>query len=145
MAAIVALIASAISGNGDGVSSWALALGSVAWVGLGGLYMVAFWSLAGQTPGMNFFGIRLGPEGTRLPLGRSLKRLAGMALAVFAFGLGFLGIVFDERRRGWQDRLAGVDVLYESNERTPAPWSSLDPEAVAHARAAAVSGVALGR
>ena len=145
MAAIVALIASAISGNGNGVSDWALAFGSVAWLGLGSLYMVAFWSLAGQTPGMRFFGVRLGAEGTRVPVGRSLKRLAGLALAVLTFGIGFLGIVFDDRRRGWQDRLAGVDVLYESDERTPAPWSSLDPESATHARAADVSGVALGR
>ena len=36
-----------------------------------------------------------------------------MALAVLAFGLGFLGIFFDERRRAWDDRLSGVDVLYE--------------------------------
>jgi hypothetical protein len=34
--------------------------------------------------------------------------------------------LFDERRRGWQDRLAGVDVLYEAREPTPAPWSSFD-------------------
>jgi len=145
IAAIAALIASAVSGNGNGISEWQLALGSAAWVGLGSIYMVAFWSLAGQTPGMRFFGIRLGPEGTRLSLGRSLKRLAGLALAVLAFGLGFLGILVDERRRGWQDRLAGVDVHYESSERTPAPWSSLDAKAVAPARTADVPGVALGR
>ena len=42
--------------------------GSVAWAALGALYLVAFWSLAGQTPGMRFFDIRLGPEGTRLSL-----------------------------------------------------------------------------
>jgi hypothetical protein len=94
---------------------------------------------------MRFFGIRLGPQGTRLSLRRSLRRLVGFALAAITLGLGFLGIVFDERRRGWQDRLAGVDVLYESTERTPAPWSSLDPDPVAPAGAAKVSGVALGR
>ena len=42
-----------------------------------------------------------------------------MVLAFITFGLGFLGILFDERRRGWQDRMAGADVLYELNERTP--------------------------
>jgi uncharacterized RDD family membrane protein YckC len=145
MAAIVALIASAVSGSGDGVSEWALAAGSVAWAALGGLYLVAFWSLAGQTPGMRFFDIRLGPEGTRLPPRQSLKRLVGLVLAAIPFGLGYLGILLDERRRGWQDRLAGVDVLYESNERTPAPWSSLDQESVAPAGATDMSGVALGR
>jgi uncharacterized RDD family membrane protein YckC len=127
LAAIAALIASAFSGNGNGVSEWALAAGSVAWVALGCLYSVGFWSLAGQTPGMRFFGIRLGVERHGLPVGQALKRLAGFVLAVIAFGLGFLGILFDERRRGWQDRLAGVDVLYEIDERRPAPWSTLEP------------------
>jgi uncharacterized RDD family membrane protein YckC len=127
LAAIVALIASAISGNGNGVSDWALAAGSAAWIALGCFYAVGFWSLAGQTPGMRFFGIRLGADGQRLSLRRSLRRLAGFVLALIPFGLGFLGILFDERRRGWQDRMAGVDVLYERNERTPAPWSTLEP------------------
>lgn len=124
LAAIAALIASAFSGNG--VSGVALAFGTVAWFFLEALYFVAFWSLAGQTLGMRFFGIRLGVEGRGLPLRRSLRRLVGLALAGLALGLGFLGILFDERRRGWQDRFAGVDVLYMDNEPTPAPWSRLD-------------------
>lgn len=126
LAAILALIGSFFSGTGNGLSGFALALGSVAWVALGSLYLVAFWSLAGQTPGMRFFGIRLGVESRGLPPRRSLKRLVGLFLAAIPFGLGFLGILFDERRRGWQDRLAGVDVLYESRKPTAAPWSSLD-------------------
>jgi uncharacterized RDD family membrane protein YckC len=127
VAAIAALIASAFSGNDNGLSGLTLAVGSVAWVALGSSYLVAFWSLAGQTPGMRFFGIRIGAEGQRLPLRRSLRRLVGLVLSFFAFGIGFIGILLDERRRGWQDRMAGVDVLYESNERRPAPWSTLDP------------------
>ena len=125
--AIAALVASAFSGNDNGLSGITLAVGSAAWVALGSFYLVAFWSLAGQTPGMRFFGIRIGPEGGRLTPRQSFRRLLGMALAFMTFGLGFLGILFDERRRGWQDRMAGVDVLYERNERTPAPWSTLDP------------------
>jgi uncharacterized RDD family membrane protein YckC len=124
LAAIAALIGSAFSG--DGVSGVALAFGTAAWFALEAFYFVVFWSLAGQTLGMRFFGIRLGVEGRGLPLRRAVRRLAGLLLAGLAFGLGFLGILFDERRRGWQDRLAGVDVLYEANEPAPAPWSRLD-------------------
>jgi uncharacterized RDD family membrane protein YckC len=132
LAAVAALIASAFTGNGDGLSNAALAAGTTLWFALGGLYLVGFWSLAGQTPGMRFVGIRLDVEGRGLRLKRSIKRLIGMVLAAIPFGLGFLGIVFDERRRAWDDRLSGVDVVYEGNERAPAPWSRLDPyEAVA--------------
>lgn len=125
LAAIAALIASAFSGNGDGVSGLTIALGGGAWLVLGALYLIGFWSLAGQTPGMRFVGIRLGVEGRGLPPARSVKRLLGIWLATIPFGLGFLGIFFDPRRRDWADRLSGVDVLYV--ERTPAlaPWSTL--------------------
>jgi uncharacterized RDD family membrane protein YckC len=136
LAAIAALIASIFSGYGHGLSGLAVALGSIAWALLGSLYLVGFWSLAGETPGMRFFGIRLGIEGRGLPLRRSFKRLVGLVLAVIPFGLGFLGILFDERRRAWDDRLAGVDVLYEENEPAPAPWSTLDLREVAAEAAA---------
>jgi uncharacterized RDD family membrane protein YckC len=128
LAALAALIASAFSGNGngDGVSDFALAAGTTLWFALGSLYLVGFWSLAGQTPGMRFLGIRLDVAGRGLRFGRAIRRLIGMALAAIPFGLGFLGILFDERRRAWDDRLSGVDVVYEGNERTPAPWSRLD-------------------
>jgi uncharacterized RDD family membrane protein YckC len=125
LAALAALIVSAFSGNPDGVSNVALALGSAAWIGLGCFYLVFFWSLAGQTPGMDFFGIRLGPAGYRLSLRQSLKRLVGIVLSVIPLGLGFLGVLLDERRRGWHDRLSGVDVVYEPEERELAPWSTL--------------------
>jgi uncharacterized RDD family membrane protein YckC len=133
IAAVAALIASAFTGNGNGVSDFALALGTAAWLTLGSLYLVGFWSLAGQTPGMRFLGIRLDVEDRGLRFGRSVRRLIGTALAAIPFGLGFLGIFFDERRRAWDDRLSGVDVVYEGNERRPAPWSSLDAHEVAAA------------
>jgi uncharacterized RDD family membrane protein YckC len=126
LAAIAALIGSFLSGAGNGLSGPALALGGAAWIALAGIYMVVFWSLAGQTPGMRFFGIRLATESHGLAPRRSLRRLAGLFLAAIPFGLGFLGILFDPRRRGWQDRLAGVDVLYEGREPIVAPWSRLD-------------------
>jgi hypothetical protein len=81
---------------------------------------------------MRFLGIRLGVDGQGLSGRGSIRRLFGLGLGFLTLGIGFIGILFDERRRGWQDRLAGVDVLYEPRER--APWSRLevaDPDAVA--------------
>ena len=127
IAALAALIASAFTGNPDGVSNVALALGSAAWITLGAFYLVFFWTLAGQTPGHGLLQIRLEPAGFRLSFRRSVRRLVGIVLAAIPLGLGFLGILLDERRRGKQDRLAGVDVLYEPDERATAPWSTLVP------------------
>jgi uncharacterized RDD family membrane protein YckC len=142
LAAIAALIASAFWGGG--LSGAALALGTVAWFILEALYFVAFWSLAGQTLGMRFFGIRLDVAGRGLPPRRAVRRLVGLVLAGLALGLGFLGILFDERRRGWQDRFAGVDVLYGGSEPAPAPWSRLDSVAPAAAEASGSRGATGG-
>ena len=70
---------------------------------------------------MRFVGIRL--DVRRLPLRRSLRRLVGLGLSVVTFGLGFLGIVFGEQRRGWEDRFCGTDVIYDERRPEPAPWS----------------------
>ncbi|HWA54951.1 MAG TPA: RDD family protein [Solirubrobacterales bacterium] len=127
LAAVAALIASAFTGNGNGVSNFALAAGTALWFGLGGLYLVGFWTLAAQTPGMRFVGIRLDVEGRGLRPGRSIKRLIGMALAWIPFGLGYVGIFFDRQRRAWDDRMGGTGVVYEENQRAAAPWSRLGP------------------
>jgi len=126
LAVVAALIDSFFAGGGRGVSGAALALSGTLWIALAGVYLVVFWSLAAQTPGMRFVGIKLGVDGHGLAPRKSVKRLAGLLLAAVPFGLGFLGVLFDERRRGWQDRLAGVDVLYEGREAIVAPWSRLD-------------------
>jgi uncharacterized RDD family membrane protein YckC len=119
--ALVTLVANAFGGNGEGGSSLAIAVGSTAWLSFGAVYLLGFWSLAGQTPGMRFLGIRLDCE--RLPLRRAVKRLIGLGLAVLAFGLGFIGIVFRERRQAWDDRMSGTDVVYDERRPEPAPWS----------------------
>jgi uncharacterized RDD family membrane protein YckC len=120
--ALVTLAANTFGGNGEGGSSLAIAIGSTAWLSFGAIYLVGFWSLAGQTPGMRFLGIRLEE---RLPLGRGIKRLIGLGLSVLTFGLGFLGIVFGAQRRAWDDRLSHSGVIYDERRPEPAPWSGV--------------------
>jgi uncharacterized RDD family membrane protein YckC len=123
LAGAITLVATFFGGNGDGVPRGAVAAGSFLWLVVVGTYLVGFWSLAGQTPGMRFLGIRLNER--RLPLRRSIKRLIGMGLSVITFGIGFLGVVFGESRRGWADRMGRTEVLYDERRPAPAPWSSL--------------------
>jgi len=135
--AVATLIDNAFGGGGGDASNIAIAVGSSTWLALGAVYLVGFWSLAGQTPGMRFVGIGLA-EG-RLRLRRSLRRLIGLGLSVLTFGLGFLGILFGERRRGWADRFAGTDVVYDERRPEPAPWSRPEP---AEAELEVVAGTA---
>jgi uncharacterized RDD family membrane protein YckC len=121
LVALITLLDNAFGGASGGASNWAIAVGSTAWVAIGSTYLLVFWALAGQTPGMRFVGIRLNER--RLSLRRGLKRLLGLYLSVVTLGIGFLGVIFRENRRGWEDRFSGTEVVYDERRPEPAPWS----------------------
>ncbi len=127
LAALVTLVENVFGGGGSGGTRFAIAVGSTVWVLIGSLYLASFWSLAGQTPGMRFVGIRLAAG--RLSFRRSLRRVLGLYLSVVTLGFGFLGIVFRENRRGWEDRFSDTDVVYDERRPDPAPWAQAPPPA----------------
>ncbi|MEK6276511.1 MAG: RDD family protein [Actinomycetota bacterium] len=121
---VVGLLASLFLGEQDTTSESALAIGAGIWLISGSTYLVSFWALAGQTPGMHFLRIRLDAEGTRrIGLRCAVRRLFGLAASIIPFGIGLLGVLFSDRRRGWQDRIAGTEVLYVDTSAPAAPWS----------------------
>lgn len=82
------------------------------WTVVAGVYFVLFWSAAGQTPGMRLMRIRVTDRGGAPPsAARATLRLVGLLLAIAPLFLGFIPILFDGRRRGLQDFLAGTTVL----------------------------------
>jgi uncharacterized RDD family membrane protein YckC len=130
LAGAATLIVTFLGGSGEGVPRGAIAAGSFIWLAVVSVYLAGFWGLEGQTIGMRFLGIRLSER--RLPLRRAIRRLIGLGLSVITFGIGFLGIVFGEGRRGWADRMAGTEVVYDERRPVPAPWSTLsEPSPVA--------------
>ncbi|HEX2468652.1 MAG TPA: RDD family protein [Solirubrobacterales bacterium] len=116
VSAVIAIAFAAISpGSEDAtdVSTPALVLGTVAWLAWISAYLVFFWSVSGQTPGMRFMGLRLDADGVRrLGLRRALRRLAGTVVAALPLGLGFLAMLVDDRRRAWNDRIAETEVVF---------------------------------
>jgi uncharacterized RDD family membrane protein YckC len=113
VSALVGLVVSAIAPSGHSDAS-VIAIGAGAWLIAGSAYALAFWSLSGETPGMRFLGIHIESQGNRrLGLRVAFKRLIGFALAALPAMLGFLGILTNERRCGWQDRLGRTEVVYE--------------------------------
>ena len=75
-------------------------------------YDLGFWMLTGQTPGKRLMGVRvLRSDGQRLQLGNAIRRELAYVLSGILF-LGYLWILFDNRRRGWHDKLAGTIVVY---------------------------------
>ena len=102
-------------------------------VGGGGLivtciYFVFFWTGAGQTPGMRLLRLRV-LDATGAPPGvwRSILRLAGLAVAIAIAFLGFLPVLFDDRRRALQDFLAGTTVYYDELAPLPAGEAVVAP------------------
>jgi uncharacterized RDD family membrane protein YckC len=78
-------------------------------------YFTLCWSTVGQTPGMRLLGLRVERRkaGRELSLGRSLVRTIGLLLAIIPCFAGFLPCLFDARRRGLPDYLAGTVVVYD--------------------------------
>lgn len=126
LSALIALVASLFI-DGDPAAAPTIAIGTGLWLTVGAGYLVFFWSVAGQTPGMRFLRIRLDAAGElRIGTRRAFRRLVGVALSAAALGLGFLAVLVEPRRRGWADRIADTEVLYVSTTPRPAPWSAVE-------------------
>jgi uncharacterized RDD family membrane protein YckC len=117
---VAAAVVSALFGS-DGVSTAGFVVGAGAWIILGSAYLLTFWSLSGQTPGMRVLSIRIDADGSRhLGFRRAWRRYVGTVLALIPLGLGFLGVITRDDRRGFHDRRAGTDVIPVD---PTAPWS----------------------
>ncbi len=72
---------------------------------------------------MRFLSIRIvRGDSHEIGLRCAVRRLIGVALALIPAGLGILAIARDSERRGWHDRFAGTEVIYDRIKRT-APYS----------------------
>jgi uncharacterized RDD family membrane protein YckC len=76
-------------------------------------YFVVFWSATGQTPGNRLLQIRVcrAVDGEAPSAGAALLRFGGLIVAALPLFLGFVPILFDDRRRGLQDMIARTVVV----------------------------------
>jgi uncharacterized RDD family membrane protein YckC len=76
-------------------------------------YQVIFIAFAGQTPGKALLGLRVvSLDGKRLGYGRAVLRLLGYLASGLPLYLGFIWVIFDDRRQAWHDKIAGTCVIY---------------------------------
>ena len=82
---------------------------------IGLVYMVGFWSLRGQTPGMIPFNLRVvrASDGSRPDWVISLLRYVGLIISFVVLFLGVIWVAFDARKQGWHDKIAGTLVIRE--------------------------------
>jgi len=75
-------------------------------------YNIGYWMLSGQTPGKRMLGVRvMRADGERLHFSNALLRQVGYWISTILF-LGFLWILFDNKRQGFHDKLGGTIVTY---------------------------------
>ncbi len=80
-------------------------------------YRVLCWGQGGQTPGMMLLGLRVvGQDEKEIGYSRAFLRWAAYVLGLLPLGLGVLVILFQPRRRGLHDILAGTCVIRIGSE-----------------------------
>ena len=116
LAGVTSLVAQLVGGVHLGPV--AKAITASAWVLITATYFVAFWTVDGQTPGMRAMHLRVTTtDGYETPRAvRSIVRVIGLALCILSFFLGFVPVLFDNRRRGVHDMLAGTVVRYADDD-----------------------------
>jgi hypothetical protein len=76
-------------------------------------YFILFWTLGGQTLVQYAMGLRVvRVDGKRMTVLRSLARWLGYFVSFIALGLGFLWVLWDDRRQGFHDKLVKTVVVY---------------------------------
>jgi uncharacterized RDD family membrane protein YckC len=76
-------------------------------------YLVFFWSLAGRTPGMHLLHARVRDATGRPPSAfRAIVRVLATWISIIPLFAGYLPVLFDRRRRGLPDLVAGTEVVY---------------------------------
>ena len=103
----------AASNDGSAIAGLIVAIGFVGAFLVYLVYLPWFWAHGGQTPGMKVMHVRVVREndGGPLTLGQAFLRLVGFWVSSSVFYLGFIWILFDARRQGWHDKIAGTVVI----------------------------------
>jgi uncharacterized RDD family membrane protein YckC len=83
------------------------------------VYFIGFWTWRGQTLGQMATHIKVvRADGQPMDLGVATLRFVGLLVCGLTLGIGFLFIVFDKRKRGLHDRIAGTYVIPFREEQT---------------------------
>jgi uncharacterized RDD family membrane protein YckC len=103
------------------------AVGGFVWIVWSVAYFVFFWSSTGQTPGNRVMRIRVvdARGGDALRPRRTLLRFGALIIAAIPLLAGIWMMLWDERRRCLQDRLAATLVIYEPDEEPVQPGHRL--------------------
>jgi uncharacterized RDD family membrane protein YckC len=84
------------------------------WALVAGAYLVFFWSATGRTPGMHVMQVRVRDRTGKPPsIMRATLRVVVTWISIVPLFLGYVTVLFDRRRRGLPDLVAGTEVFYD--------------------------------
>jgi uncharacterized RDD family membrane protein YckC len=117
IAALLGLVASLVGGAHLDTAGQVIA--AAVWLLATAGYFVAGWSLTGQTLGMRAMELAVCRHDSASPptLARSIVRVIWLGLCIIPFFAGFLPALFDNRRRGLHDMVAGTVVVRAPSQR----------------------------
>ena len=76
-------------------------------------YYTFFWTLVGFTPGKAILGLKIARKnGSKVSFGRALVRFFAYWISALPLFLGFFWVLWDPKRQGWHDKIAGTQVFY---------------------------------
>jgi uncharacterized RDD family membrane protein YckC len=112
--AAAALAASFVGGLPDVLDKVVIVLGGAVYLLWVVGYFATFWSTTGQTPGSRIMRIRVvdGGGADKIKPRRAIVRLVGLVLATIPLFAGFVIMLWDDRRRCLQDRMARTTVVH---------------------------------
>ena len=83
---------------------------------IGALVVLLFWAERQGTPGKLVLGLRIVDAGTggTPAIGRLVLRYVGYLVSALPLGLGYLWVLWDRRKQGWHDKMAGTVVVRDA-------------------------------
>ena len=74
---------------------------------------VVFWIYKAATPGKMLLGMSIIDASTlqKASKGRLILRYFAYYISMIPFGLGFFWVVWDKKKQGWHDKIAGTLVI----------------------------------
>ncbi len=80
---------------------------------------VIFWGYKAATPGKMVIKIQIidAISGEKPTLFQSFVRYLGYYISLLPCGLGFLWVIWDKKKQGWHDKMAGTVVIKRLSEK----------------------------
>jgi uncharacterized RDD family membrane protein YckC len=85
------------------------------------LVVLWFWMAYAATPGKLLIDSRIVDAETGKPITfkQGILRYLGYFVSAFGLGLGFLWVIWDERKQGWHDKIAKTVVILHDEANVP--------------------------